>query len=74
MRAIYGSELVQACQMSIDQCGINAAHCLTRLTNRTVFRYHKLKERDILKFGLSMREYVILHEPSEIVVKAATQS
>lgn len=31
-------------------------------------RYYELKERDIVKFGFSTREYVLLHERSEGVV------
>jgi len=28
-------------------------------------RYYELKEKDVIKFGYSTREYVLLHENSE---------
>lgn len=28
-------------------------------------RYYELKEKDVLKFGFSSREYVLLHETSD---------
>ena len=28
-------------------------------------RYYELKEKDVLKFGFSSREYVLLHESSD---------
>ena len=33
-----------------------------------LLRYYELKEKDVLKFGFSTREYVLLHERSEGVV------
>ena len=29
------------------------------------FRYYELRERDVIKFGFSTREYVLLHEKSD---------
>ena len=30
-----------------------------------LFRYYELRERDVIKFGFSTREYVLLHEKSD---------
>ena len=30
-----------------------------------IYRYYELKEKDVIKFGFSTREYVLLHERSE---------
>ena len=37
-------------------------------------RYYELRERDIVKFGFSTREYVILHERSEGVMDTESWS
>ena len=29
------------------------------------YRYYELRERDVIKFGFSTREYVLLHEKSD---------
>ena len=49
-------------QLHISQGSSNG----TYLNNQIIEprRYIELKEKDVLKFGFSSREYVMLHDPS----------
>jgi len=45
--------------------GTNLLYSLYNIGYIKHFRYYELRERDVIKFGFSTREYVLLHEKSD---------